>query len=586
MLNFWEKLGIGITAGVAGGTWVGFLISLMFGRVVAWPALLAFMVISSWFLVGIKIERPTKIFLITFLGWGAYLVKLFSQMLVEKADGIWAGGSNVWGDWALHIGFVANWLYGNNFPVQNPNFAGVRLAYPFLFDFASAILVKLGLSISGSFEIPGMVFGLVIVVLLFSLTVRITKKQATGAIAVAVFMLSGGLGWIYLVPGQTIFRIPERGVRELTQSYEANIQWVNFVISEMVPQRGIAMGISLALSVFILWWMGEEKDDYRYFLGAGIMAGLVPFFHAHTFMVLIAVSGCLFLTNRKKYWWYFFIPAGILALPQFAYFMPQVSGYGSGFMRWQPGWTAHVQKDNWIWFWVKNIGLMTILIPISWIDAWKKHRKLFWIYVPFAVVFVAANLWIFQPWENDNSKLLRFWYLASSVLVANWMVSVSEKGWWQKVIVAVLLVLITLSGAIDAGSWLDFEKNKLQMWSRTDIELADRVRELTPETAVFLTNDNHNHWVVDLAGRKIVLGFRGWLWSWGINYSTRENDVRKMFAGDLQTPQLLTQYDIDYVIIGPGEKNNFNASESYYSSRYPLLFDWYGQKIFDVRGQR
>ncbi|MEK7064304.1 MAG: hypothetical protein AAB973_01720, partial [Patescibacteria group bacterium] len=238
------------------------------------------------------------------------------------------------------------------------------------------------------------------------------------------------------------------------------------------------------------------------------------------------------------------------------------------------------------WFWVKNIGLMTILIPISWIDAWKKHRKLFWIYVPFAVIFVAANLWIFQPWENDNSKLLRFWYLASSVLVASWMARVFEKGWGQKVIVAVLLVLVTLSGAIDAGSWLDFEKNKLQMWSRADIELADKVRQLTPKTAVFLTNDNHNHWVVDLAGRKIVLGFRGWLWSWGINYGPREADVRKMFVGDLQTPQLLTQYDIDYVIVGPGEKNNFNASESYYSSRYPILLDWQGQKIFDVRGKR
>ncbi|MEK7064303.1 MAG: hypothetical protein AAB973_01715, partial [Patescibacteria group bacterium] len=60
MLNFWEKLGIGITAGVAGGTWVGFLISLMFGRVVAWPAVIAFIVISSWFIVKTKIEKPGK----------------------------------------------------------------------------------------------------------------------------------------------------------------------------------------------------------------------------------------------------------------------------------------------------------------------------------------------------------------------------------------------------------------------------------------------------------------------------------------------------------------------------------------------
>ena len=41
--------------------------------------------------------------------------------------------------------------------------------------------------------------------------------------------------------------------------------------------------------------------------------------------------------------------------------------------------------------------------------------------------------------------------------------------------------------------------------------------------------------------------------------------------GDAHTPQLLAKYSIDYVIIGPGEKSNFDASESYYLSRYPLL---------------
>ncbi len=132
--------------------------------------------------------------------------------------------------------------------------------------------------------------------------------------------------------------------------------------------------------------------------------------------------------------------------------------------------------------------------------------------------------------------------------------------------------MITLAGAIDAGSWLDFEKNKLQMWSREDIVLAEEVKKLTDRDAVFLTNDAHNHWVVDLAGRKIVMGFKGWLWSWGINYSEREKDVEKMW----NTGQIVKSYNISYVIIGPGMRDNF-------SGKYPLLLDRDGQKIFDVR---
>ena len=75
---------------------------------------------------------------------------------------------------------------------------------------------------------------------------------------------------------------------EATHNYEANIQLVNFVISEMVPQRGILLGITAALSIFIL-------IDSGYFLLAGLIAGMIPFFHAHTYLVVMAVSVCTFI---------------------------------------------------------------------------------------------------------------------------------------------------------------------------------------------------------------------------------------------------------------------------------------------------
>lgn len=564
-------------------TWASFLVSLIAKDIQVWPFVI---VLGLVLLIGLKKSWPIKVegnklWWLTVVGWGAFLVKLFSQMMKENSEGIWAGGSNVWGDWAGHIGYIANWLYGANWPPQNPWYAGIRLSYPFLFDFTSAILVRLGLSLSWSLELPGIIFGLAIVILLFRLSQKLTHSAAVGAVAVAIFMLSGGLGFVYLIPNQQILRVPTEGVKELTHSYEGNIQWVNFVISEMVPQRGILIGITAALVVFLLW-LDPKPAKYVH---AGIIAGLIPFFHAHTFMVIGFISGILFLLKPNRVWWYFFIPAGILALPQMAYFMPQVSGDSSGFMRVQLGWTARVQHDNWLWFWFKNIGLMAPLIPIFWLQAYYRNRRLFWLYLPFLLIFAACNIWVFQPWENDNSKLLRFWYLASSILVGWGLVRFAHKNAGRKVLAAMALVIITLSGAVDAASWLDFNKNKLQMWSREDINLAQEVRQITPKDAVFLTNDNHNHWVVDLAGRKIVLGFRGWLWSWGINYSQREADVRKMFTGDSQTAQLLNQYDIDYVIIGPGEVSNFAANSDYYHSHYPLILNRNGQQIFDVRSQ-
>lgn len=557
---------VALLLGVMLATWASFLVSSAAEELVIWPFVVVLAASGCWLLATTKLGRPSWLMLVTVAGWGVFLAKLFSQMLVVTPEGIWAGGSNIWGDWAGHVGYVANWLYGSNFPPQNPWYAGVRLSYPFLFDFTSALLVKLGLSLPWSLQLPGIVLGVALVVLLFKLGEKITGQAAVGAVAVAIFMLSGGLGWVYL----------KDGAREATHYYEKNIQWVNFVVSEMVPQRGILMGLVATLAIFLLWLEG------RFFV-SGVIAGLLPFFHTHSYLAIMAMAGFLFLLRPRKDWWWFFLVAGILALPQLAYFLPQVKGYQPGFVRWQPGWLAPVQNDNWVWFWFKNAGLMTVLIPMAWVAAWRNFRRLFWLYLPFVLIFIASNLWVFQPWENDNSKFLRFWYLASAILVADWLVKLAQGSFFRKGLAALFLVGVTVAGAIDAGSWLDFDKNKLLLWSSEEIDLALSIKNQTPPAAVFLTADSHNHWVVDLAGRKIVMGFRGWLWSWGLDYSQREADVVHMFQGGPQTRQLLAKYGVDYVIISPAEKGGFAANESYYFSRYPLLFDRFGQKVFDVR---
>jgi hypothetical protein len=560
-----------VVLGTLLGTWASFGVSLLLGQVEPVSFVTSFLL--AVFLFKFEKTRINLSMAIIVLFFALFLSKLFSQMLVVDQQGIWAGGSNVWGDWAVHIGYITNWLYGDNFPPENPFYAGIRLSYPFLFDFTSAILAKSGLPLNWSLQLPGIVFGLVLVILIIKLSEKLTGSQKAAVVAVLIFMFSGGLGWIYLIPGQKILAIPPQGVKELTHSFEGNIQWVNFIISEMVPQRGILFGLTAALTIFLLWL---EKTPGKYFL-AGIIAGLVPFFHAHTFLAVMFAAAIYFLIQPRRLWFYFFLPAVILGLPQFLYFMPQVTGYSSGFIRQQWGWAAHVQNDNWLWFWFKNIGLMAVLIPIFWIQSYFKNKKLFWLYLPFALIFAVCNIWIFQPWENDNSKLLRFWYLGSSILVA-WGLTKLK----YKLIAVLFLPVIIFSGSYDATSWLDFNKNKLQMWSREDIKLSEIIKNITPKNSVFLTNDNHNHWVVDLAGRKIVMGFRGWLWSWGINYSARESDVFKMFQGDSQTPYLLAKYGIDYVVIGAGEKSNFNAYEDYFVKHYPLFLDMNGQKIFAV----
>ncbi len=127
-----EIVAIAIVVSTMVATWASFLISLLAKDFVIWPAIFGFV---GTFIAIIKYTSPSfplltkerevegrggAILWITIATWALYLIKLFSQMLVETSEGIWAGGSNVWGDWAGHIGYIANWLYGANWPPQNP----------------------------------------------------------------------------------------------------------------------------------------------------------------------------------------------------------------------------------------------------------------------------------------------------------------------------------------------------------------------------------------------------------------------------------------------------------------------------------
>src|ERR1035437_743622 len=68
----------------------------------------------------------------------------FERAMFELKDGIYTGGSQNLGDLPFHLGAIFGFTEGNNFPPQNPSWAGAKFSYPFIADFLTACLVKLG----------------------------------------------------------------------------------------------------------------------------------------------------------------------------------------------------------------------------------------------------------------------------------------------------------------------------------------------------------------------------------------------------------------------------------------------------------
>jgi hypothetical protein len=113
---------------------------------------------------------------------------------------------------------------------------------------------------------------------------------------------------------------------------------------------------------------------------------------------------------------------------------------------------------------------------------------------------------------------------------------------------------------------------------------------------VFLTFGRPNDPVLAAAGRIGVMGYGGWLWSYGITFYARYNDVQTMYtgcaAGQAACPvfSLLHRYGISYVEIDnrlndPGAIDP-NVGLTWWAEQgLPVVARTDHITIYDVRGR-
>ena len=129
-----------------------------------------------------------------------------------------------------------------------------------------------------------------------------------------------------------------------------------------------------------------------------------------------------------------------------------------------------------------------------------------------------------------------------------------------------------------------------------ELQLAATLDSTTPKGSVFLTFGRPNDPVLAVAGRIGVMGYGGWLWSYGIDIGDRYADVQTMYSGcknDAATcpiPALLRKYGISYVEIDnrlgdPGAVDS-QADPTWWADQgFPVVAHSDHIIIYDVRGQ-
>lgn len=60
------------------------------------------------------------------------------------------------------------------------------------------------------------------------------------------------------------------------------------------------------------------------------------------------------------------------------------------------------------------------------------------------------------------------------------------------------------------------------------------------------------------------MGYNGHLWSHGIEFRPREEEIRHIYSGDAQVESLISKYGIDYIVLGPYERAQMSINEAFF----------------------
>ncbi len=523
---------------------------------------------------------------------------------LRPVDGAMHVGQSTYGDLCLHLG-IATGLRDAAYPPEYTLLPGTMLGYPFLSDAMAATMLLFGAPLRWAFITSGtLMMGLVFWGFLL-LSWEMTHSRRAVAVAFVLMFLNGGLGFLYTFDGA--LRDHFEKLRDAlfgfyltpTNMPDLNLRWVNVIADLMIPQRTLLAGWTVVIPALILLAQAIQRrmisgiaaldgpiqvstrtgGTLRDYLILGVWAGLMPMIHTHSFLALGLISlgalGYLLTKSERRgevlrNFLVFGAVALTFALPQLlTWTFPQTTGGGS--LKFHFNWVNNNGGliDGWLWFWVKNVGLVFLLFVPAALSADLRGKALS---VGALTVFAVAELMLFQPNPYDNNKLFYVAFILALPVAAEYIVRVYDrlKGVkWRALLLALFMAASTISACVTLAreAISDFE-----LFSADEVQAAQYIEAHAPGDAVVLTGGQHNNPVAALAGRKLVCGTGTYLYYHGVNYQRQQAAATDMYETPDDNRVLFDLYHVDYAYISAYERSDYAIDDAFYRANYPVFY--------------
>ncbi len=496
---------------------------------------------------------------------------LTTRIMQIAYDGTDSGGVavshlSVYGDWSAHLAYAASFAYSNNFPPELPTAAGESFSYHFGVDWFSAMFVPLGLDLFSAMQTSTVLLASVLPPILFFGYKRFVTNNRAAVFALLIFLLSGGTAAFFRFLFQDL---PEEGpsiLLNLPRSYAFDgfdRNWVdNAVTGFLYPQRPTLVGFSALVIVIVLLWENRKLKITSTYVFAGTLVGVLPIFHIFSFGALLLLSTFWALTTMKRYWLRFFAPALLLGVPVLIWQWPDRDGR-SWHQLWVLGkstWNLHV--IDFLWFWLLNTGLV---IPIAALGIVRSSREIKRFAVPIFAFLIIPNIAIWHFWIGNNAKYVILFLLLSAPFIGEQIELLLKSGGLRKSLSVALLISLIFTGSLDV--WRAMDKTTgpypVEYLTGSDVLLGEWILKSTPTDATFASANTNTHPVRVLTGRSVVSGSPGRLNDLGVDWYSRDQDLRSIYQLQEGYGDLLARYQVTHLVLGPLEKLHYGLTPDY-----------------------
>jgi hypothetical protein len=499
-----------------------------------------------------KRARYSRVFLWLMVAlFALFALRSFCWLLYIDGDEFMIQSPNNLGDLALHITYIKDFANGTPLWPANPIYPIGLLRYPAGADLFNGLLSLVHMDL---------IMGLVWVGLAASVATCYALFRWGGTFAIAGFLCNGGVaGFAFLNTGKF-----------LDYQGDKTIAWKSLPLSMFVTQRGLLYAIPAGLLLLWQWreryFRNGRRPPLPFWVEVSLYASM-PLFHVHTFLALSIVLAFLFVCGNPPMRGQLLTLVVVALVPAAALLWVITDHFQArAIMEWKPGWVLNdpeFKRSNFLLFWWDNFGILGPLVLAlfgfcGW-RAWKNTlskggsvpEEIAFL-IPAAALIIIALLVKLAPWEWDNLKVMIWAYFI--ILPFLWTHLI--RSWSVPLRVAACLALfgsgfVTLFGGMAVG------RPGFGFAGRTEQAAVDLATAPLPTDARFAAYPTYNHPVL-LAGRNVVLGYGGHLWTQGFgNYSSINERLTNLMLGRGDWQRQARVLGARYIFWGREEKQNY-----------------------------